>query len=668
MANEPQIGGIDLKFYESFELESQSTENSVEKNLDIVARNLHRTLMMGWNPKWRELVSWRTIRGTFFRTDHEIAKSIRGAFQLGLTNIYDQLKNAQLTEPQLNQAKVFINTCLMYLGYFETNPYEIFSIPKYIDEKWTLVDYKATLIELTPSAGFAKWFYSEADRVWAIGLEPFNNEKATSHLIIPGTTYPQGQGFFTTLDNDLDPFKTPGDKLYNYGKQKLHAWIDNESLKGRSIEVTGTSLGGAISLLLACDKGDKFSRVDVLNPPGIYTLFKRPKVFANWDTLIKKPLVNILHQGTDIISEFGQFHPDWHLYHVIAPTNKSPGNAIADHIVNYTGLGPVDEDDVGTQFIPIDVNSHNNAHKIRNFFWYSVIRALFSFLVFKPFRYLVLPLIRFINNHVLNNLFALPLLVLTAIFALSVSPPLLVVVLTGAIYLLTRTFNNSSINVSDESNIDSSKRRYINTAIITASLLLVVASSLITFFIPVTTALLVAILIPVVTAICDKIIKMTSQPINRNEDTPGIAHLAHMPRHEELCAYRNHDKATFTYKELFEYYKYRQLEVKKYPALSGKGKSSGLFIVEQHNHLGEAREVIKSKSEILEDSKNPQFHNKLVTRVASKAKLIEMKNFMFFKQHSELSTSSNLKKNYDNYISGKKHIDFARDVDIKIDV
>lgn len=655
MTNAPKIGGIDLRFYENFELEPPNPEANVEQNLDIIARNLQRILMMGWHSNWRSLISWRTIRAVLFARDHELAKSIRGAFQLGLENIYAQLKDSVLTEPQLNQANLFINTCLMYMGYFETSPYETFSIPRYIDNKWELVTHTVTHIELTPTSGFSKIFYSESDRIWALGLEPLDNDKAPSHLIIPGTTYPEGQGFFTALDTDLDPFQTPGAKLYNYGKERLHAWIDKERLKNRDVNVSGTSLGGAISLLLACDKADALARVDVLNPPGIYSLFKRPKVFDAWDKQSKKTVVNVIHQGKDVIGEFGSLHPDWNLYHVQAPEKRNGKNAIADHVINYTGLGANEDDPQGSQFVPIDIEKHNKAHTTRNFVWYTLIRAIFSFLIFKPFRYLILPIIRFINNKVLNTIFAFPLLALTAIFALTVCPALIILVFTGSVYLFSRLFTNSKNNQSRElSDKENSKEKYLKIAAIVVSLLLVVASCVVTFFIPLATAFLIALLIPIAAAICDQIIKLTTPVIHENKEIPGVAHLPYMPRHEHLCAYKNTSEATFTYKELLEYYNYRQIEIKHYPTLNGSGKSSGLFIVKEANIWGKEEEVIKSKAQILEECKKPECANKLVTRVASKAKLAEMKNFLFFKNHAEFNSSLNLHKNYENYISGKE--------------
>ena len=121
----------------------------------------------------------------------------------------------------------------MFLPYADINPYESLKIPQWINDSWHLVEYKVVPIELTPRSGFSKLFLGEYDRVFAHGLEPIDHPHAEPHLIFMGTTYPGGQGFWSTIDSDLEAFETAGKKLYRSGRENIKNWLDKQGKKTR---------------------------------------------------------------------------------------------------------------------------------------------------------------------------------------------------------------------------------------------------------------------------------------------------------------------------------------------------------------------------------------------------------------------------------------------------
>lgn len=104
----------------------------------------------------------------------------------------------KLTDIQQEQVNLYLSNCLTLLPYSDLTPYESIKIPQCIDGHWELVEYQVKPIELTERSGWQNYFIQDKDRVFAYGFEPIFNEKAESHLIFMGTTYPAGLRFFTS--------------------------------------------------------------------------------------------------------------------------------------------------------------------------------------------------------------------------------------------------------------------------------------------------------------------------------------------------------------------------------------------------------------------------------------------------------------------------------------
>lgn len=627
----PAINGLELNFFPNKQFESQQPNN-----IDALARNILRALFMGGNPEWKKLITMRTLNAIFMERDFELAKAFRGAFQQGMNNIYDELKDTTLKPEQINQANAYINTCLMYAGYFESSPFETLNIPQFINNKWEQVKYTISHIKLTANTN------SNSDDIYASCLEPLD-KKAPAIMIVPGTTYPQGQGFFSALEADLEPFKTPGEDLVKKSSAKIKRWLDIQRNKGLQTHVTGTSLGGAVALLMSMEFPEEIDKVYALNPPGIYSFINRPKKFDELDKLQRLPEVNVFLQNNDEVSKFGYLYEKWNAYRVIPPEDVKSNNVVVDHVVLYTGFKD-------TQFNPLDIVEHNKSYKFRNVIWYAGIRSIFSFFIFKPFMYVLLPLIRFIDNKVLKSIFILPFLAICGLFAVTLNPAFSVLLLAGGLYFLGK-FLISNKEQEDES-LFNLANPYVKALVIAGIVILTAAAIALTIFIPPVIAIAVGIMLPVVTGICNYLVKITHNAFHP-EEKPGVAHLPNMPRHPGLCAYSTITEAEFTYEQLHEYYTYRQCNIKKRQVLDGNTSSQGGFMVYEKNDQGEIKQVIKSKADILAASCDPNLKHEKVIRIASVAKIDAMQKFLFFKKHPEYEVD--LHKIDRDYKDGKDH-------------
>ncbi len=368
-------GGLELQFFESAKFEA---ENPLfpEENSVIIARNALRLIMMGWQSDWRQIIlTPRVLKAIFFQRDHTLLLGMRLAFQQGFYHVYEQLKNKRLNRLQLNQAQLYLSNCMSFLPFSDINPYESITIPEWVNEKWCLIEYKVIPIELISRTGIKKLFMAENDRVFAYGLEPITNIEAESHLLFMGTTYPAGQGFISQVETDLESFETLGKKLYRSGRERLINWVNYQPKK---IHVCGMSLGASLALLLAIDQGDKLTRIDALNPAGLYLPWRKSR-FDRWDELMEKPFVCIQKQRDDPVSKLGIWKKEWQVLQITPPT-EIKGNPFLDHGINYAGFSD-------TCFEIVDVIQDNEARKLRNFWIYTLGRSLLYYCAVFPYRY-----------------------------------------------------------------------------------------------------------------------------------------------------------------------------------------------------------------------------------------------------------------------------------------
>ncbi len=442
-------GGLDLKFVANSEFESLDRVASAN-HAPIIARNALRLLMMGWpSESWTQLLSWPVFKAVFVYRAPELLKELRLAFQEGFELLFTQLEGKKLNSEQNEQVQLYLSNCLSLLPYSDLTPYESIKIPQNINDEWVLVEYHITPIELTPTTGFKSLFIQDRDRVFAYGLEPIRNQKAQSHLIFMGTTYPAGQGFLPQITTDFEGFETVGKSLYKSGIGRIKQWLQRQN---DNVHVCGVSLGGSLSLLLAIHQGKHLKRVDALNPAGLHDPWRRKSKYDKWDQLEPKPEVVVQEQANDPVSLLGVWKKDWKIIRVTPPEDKKGPNSLCDHFLNYAGFAQ-------TTFTYIDAEKENAQRRGRNFWLYSVGRSIIYYSSIIPYNYLIRPAAYFILRHWLA--FTLGFLSLTGIgvmIGLTASGilPLLALMITfsalavaGCVWVLHHFFADSSVGKPD---------------------------------------------------------------------------------------------------------------------------------------------------------------------------------------------------------------------------
>ncbi|MDF1826901.1 MAG: hypothetical protein P1U39_01310 [Legionellaceae bacterium] len=383
-----EAGGLKLDFFSTSELEQEQRENPTE-NARIIARNMLRFLMMKYDGDALDLLSSELLSAIFVQRNPQLLCGMRHAFQEGFDQVWQQLnsQSASLSTKENNQAELYISNCLSLLPFADLKPGNVFYIPQRIDGAWQRVRFRVEPIELTPTRGFETLFMRDEDRVFAYGLEPVGCPQAKPHLIFMGTTYPAGQGFFTQAETDIE-FETVGHSVYRTGRQKIIAWLQKQS---QNVHACGMSLGGSLALLLAIDQGERVSRVDALNPAGLYDAWNQ-SLLDGWDDLDEdnKPEVVIQKQGHDFVSSLGVWKKDWTILHVIP--EEAASFSPLDHARNYAGY-----DD--TLFEQLDAEHDNETRRVRNILIYSVLRGLAYCTIILPIHYLIRPVIRYAYEH-----------------------------------------------------------------------------------------------------------------------------------------------------------------------------------------------------------------------------------------------------------------------------
>ncbi|QMT60637.1 hypothetical protein [Legionella sp. PC997] len=383
-------GGLELKFVDPQEFESLDGVDRADY-APILARNILRFFTMGWTESWTQFLTPAVLYSFFFQRDTALLREVRFAMQQGFLELFKQLQGKNLSREEGEQVQLYLSNCLSMLPYGDLTPYESITLPQCIDGHWDLVEYQVTPIELTEPRWWKSFFTYDNDRVFAYGLKPLFHEKAESHLIFMGTTYPAGQGFLTQVKTDTMGFETVGLSLYRSGRERIRTWLNQQK---NTIHVCGVSLGGALSLLLAIDKGNyKLSRVDALNPPGLYEpLFKRS--YDHWDDLKDKPRVVVQKQGNDPVSAFGIWKKDWEILQVVPPQDKQGPNAFCDHCLNYAGFAD-------TEFRYVSAEEDNNQRKTHHLLFNAIARSFLYYYVLVPYTYAVRPFGYYMLNKLL---------------------------------------------------------------------------------------------------------------------------------------------------------------------------------------------------------------------------------------------------------------------------
>ncbi|MFZ4077621.1 MAG: hypothetical protein ACOYKA_06515 [Legionellaceae bacterium] len=366
--------GLDLEFIDPTHV--FDADNSAVR----IARKALSVLMMGWpQGGCGDLVSWRVIKAIFFSRDDALLSTIRRLFEEGFRHVFAQLNRQSLSPAALQQAQFYISNCLSLWVCFDVKAHESMALPQYIQGRWAWVHYRVVPIPLTEP--------THRRPVFAYGLEPVNCPLAEPHLIFMGTN-PLSDGFLTQIHTDLEAFETAGKQLYRTGHARLVAWLDKQPKK---VHVCGMSLGGSLALLLAMDQGQKLSRVDAMNPAGLYDPFRKSR-YDHWDSMVDKPAVYIQKQGNDPVSSFGVWKKEWHVLHVTPPADKQGPYGVMDHALNYAGFS-------NTRFVGVDTCEDNKEHQLRTILLYVAVRSFVYYCFVLPASYVIHPVLDYVFEH-----------------------------------------------------------------------------------------------------------------------------------------------------------------------------------------------------------------------------------------------------------------------------
>ncbi|WP_367607228.1 hypothetical protein [Legionella sp. W05-934-2] len=391
MAKEVYAGGLTLDFFveKGFEsLDNLTGDDRVRAN----ARNFVRLLMLEQVIGWQQALNLDTVKFAFYDATAIQRKYMFEVLQEGLSYIGYQLQHQTLNEQQQRQASILIASVLSYVPFSYPEKESVIEIPQLVNEQWKMVSCQINPIDLTASYKNIPYVFNDDDRVWAYGLSPQGNDKdASPWLVYQGTTYPSGNGFMTQLMTDMKPFKTVGHDLYMSGKAEIERWFDQ--FPNRKINVTGVSLGGALSLLTACNLGDRCSHVYALNPAGLVENSSLKKIDL-WDSLVTKPAVFVIKQGADPVSIMGTWKPDWIILR--GELDKECPNFLTHHFVNFARSSH-------TRFIKEPHDHDKSMRTINNIILYTGLRAIGYTFFLLPWRYLVIPLYRLAKAVVLTT-------------------------------------------------------------------------------------------------------------------------------------------------------------------------------------------------------------------------------------------------------------------------
>jgi len=355
-----------------------SQEQTKHEQARVIARNALKLLLMGSQNDWTMFLRARVLYAVFIKRDPGLLRALRAAFREGFQHLWQtHFAEQAITKdsPEWQQAQFFLSNCLTLLPYADISAQDVFKIPQWVDDQWQQVEYLVEPIELTPRKGWRSFFLYPEDRVYAYGLKPVNFANATPHLIFMGTTYPAGQGFVSHIQTDLDAMGMPGDDLYRTGHTAIDAWVNKQT---NLIHVCGTSLGGALSLTFVREYKNNVSRVDALNPPGLYAPTQE-----QW----QGPEVFIQKQNNDPVSAFGYWIKGWRIVHSMPSEAHRHHWSMLDHAMSYAGLE-------GTEFSEQSAEEDNNARHCRNFYIYFLLRSAVDYLFVLPYIYIVRPIIK----------------------------------------------------------------------------------------------------------------------------------------------------------------------------------------------------------------------------------------------------------------------------------
>jgi hypothetical protein len=280
------------------------------------ARKLVKALIYQEQGAFNELKTYEIFSALFLKTNKSLLRGMRHAFRDEFKELCETLnkKDSNLSEAQKNS---LLNKHLCLLPLSSIKPgHDIYDIPEYnsISDKWELVSYSVSAIELTPTSGFRALTLTDSDRQFAYALNPIEksktNFKPQPHLIFMDPQYPTNQAYFTKLFRYVQSITG----IYNQGKDKLiNKWLkDSTKLAGTKARLHGMGVTGSDAYMTTFDEenANYISRVDVYGARRLCdTLFTNYQ--NKWQNIQEKPEIHV--QLAKNHYNLGNMLENWHV-------------------------------------------------------------------------------------------------------------------------------------------------------------------------------------------------------------------------------------------------------------------------------------------------------------------------------------------------------------------
>ncbi len=297
--------------------------------LRAYARNFLRYFIHGSplfsGPMWKRAnlrFAWFCFKTVAFKKDLNLLKAMREEMK----NVFEQAWSVcnELDIEAQNRLEAFINTFVSNFPFVDPEENEEIFLPQRINGEWYKVPYKFVKLDISPQRGWLSWLVDGSDKIYAYGLEPINIFlNARPYLLLMGTTYATGQGYYLSLLGNLTPGMSIGE---NHDLTKVRKWMSDYP----DAKISGHSQGGSMAMLVAAQYPESTSYS--LNPAMLHKSFlkKFPKFYGD--------NMNIYIQEKDPVYIFGDVVPnDAHVF-LLSQPNGAKASLLKAHACHYLGF------------------------------------------------------------------------------------------------------------------------------------------------------------------------------------------------------------------------------------------------------------------------------------------------------------------------------------------
>lgn len=294
---------------------------SLDSQSDLTARGIR--WLVHEDGKLDGLLNWNVLKAALISHDPELVCAAR----THLMNCLHQAVNYVETKQGIDHIKVwaYVGNVLAMLPYFEPPEGIEISIPTYHNEQWQTHSYQVKRIHLNDDWGTPSIAYA---------LEPTNSKKDSyeeSHalLLFMGTAPSTTSGAMVSIWADFCPGKMVGEELYEMGKERIEAWVEQYD----RVVAFGQSLGGALAQIAVAHHPEKV-QAHVFNAPNVN---RRIYHKAREGITGEKDRVFCFNHRDDLVCKVGTRHiPGTRVFIAETPETYDPFSAHARIVAGHT--------------------------------------------------------------------------------------------------------------------------------------------------------------------------------------------------------------------------------------------------------------------------------------------------------------------------------------------